>query len=295
MDPLTYYAQQSRITDPGQHASLLDDLPREVAGLCRVVQGLVVHYRLGHLFDYKIPEERLPEIDSRYAEAMLARIAELDDRPLTEERPPERRLVGCCRDFTVLFLTMARHLGNPVRARVGFANYFAPGYNVDHEVAEVWNAEELRWRLVDPQIDEPPLGPSLDTTDVPHERFLVGGLAWRLCRDGRADPETFVVDRGLEMDDTRGWPYLLHNLVHDLAALNKAEMVLWDSWGLIERGPSGLGTALPDRVTELTRAGHDSLQDVCSVYEREPGLKPPPVIKSHSPAAAGPIEMRLRI
>jgi hypothetical protein len=50
------------------------------------------------MFDYEIPEDRLPEIDARFAEAMLTRIVQLDDRPLTEERPPERRLVGCCRD-----------------------------------------------------------------------------------------------------------------------------------------------------------------------------------------------------
>ena len=63
MDPLTYYARQSSFTDPGRQADLLVDLPRDVAGLCRVVQGLVVHYRLGHLFDLEIPEERLPEIE----------------------------------------------------------------------------------------------------------------------------------------------------------------------------------------------------------------------------------------
>jgi hypothetical protein len=147
MDPLTYYAQQSPFTDPGRRVNILDDLPRDVSGLCQVVQGLVVHYRLGHLFDLEIPEERLPEIDTRYAESMLERIAELENRSLTEERPPEKRLVGCCRDFTVLFVAMARHLGIPARARVGFADYFVPDYNVDHEVAEVWDAGERRWRL----------------------------------------------------------------------------------------------------------------------------------------------------
>lgn len=144
MDPLTYYAEHSPFTDPGRQSGLLDDLPRDVAGLCRVVQGLVVHYRLGHLFDLEIPEERLPEIDTRYAESMLTRIVELQDSSLAEERPPEKRLVGCCRDFTVLFVTMARHLGIPARARVGFADYFVPDYNVDHEVAEVWDAGERR-------------------------------------------------------------------------------------------------------------------------------------------------------
>jgi hypothetical protein len=186
VDPLIYYSEQSPFTNPGRYAGLLGDLPRDIAGLCRVVRGLVIHYRLGHLFDHEIPGERLPEIDARYAEAMLARKVELDDRHLIEERPPERRLVGCCRDFTVLFLTMARNLGIPARARVGFADYFAPGYNVDHEVAEVWDTRERRWRLVDPEIEEPPLGASFDATDVPRDRFLVGG--WRGGCAGKVGP-----------------------------------------------------------------------------------------------------------
>jgi hypothetical protein len=37
-------------------AGLLNDLPYDLAGLCRVVQGLAVHYRLGQLFDLEIPE-----------------------------------------------------------------------------------------------------------------------------------------------------------------------------------------------------------------------------------------------
>jgi len=294
MDPLSYYAQQSLFTDPGRQAGLLDDLPRDVAGLCRVVQGLVVHYRLGHLFDLEIPDERLHEIDTRYAESMLARIVELEDGSLTEERPPEKRLVGCCRDFTVLFVAMARYLGIPARARVGFADYFVPDYNVDHEVAEVWDAGERRWRLVDPEIEGPPLGTRFGPTDVPRDRFIVGGLAWRMCRDGRADPETFLVDPGLEIEDTRGWPYLLHNLVHDLATLNKTEMLLWDEWGIIGKESSESDVALLDRVSELTLSAGETFSEVRSIYETTPGLKVTAAVKSYSPAVSEPLEVRLR-
>ena len=293
MDPLTYYAQQSPFTDPGRQARLLDDLPRDIAGLCRVVRGLVVHYRLGHLFDLEIPEERLPEIDSRYAESMLARIVELQDSSLVEARPPEKRLVGCCRDFTVLFVAMARHLGIPARARVGFADYFVPDYNVDHEAAEVWDAGERRWRLVDPEIEEPPLGVRFDPTDVPRYRFIIGGFAWQTCREGRADPERFLVDPGLEIEETRGWPYLRHNLIHDLAALNNTEMLLWDEWGLIGKGPSEVDLSLLDRVATLTLAAGETFRKVRSIYETTPVLKVTAAVKSYSPAVPEPLEVRL--
>ena len=293
MGPLTYYSEHSAFTDPGRYTGLLEGLPHDIGGLCRVVRGLVVHYRLGHLLDYEIPEQRLPEIDTRHAEGMLARVVELDRRPLTEERPPEKRVVGCCRDFTVLFLTMARHLGIPARARVGFADYFQPGFNVDHEVAEVWDAVEGRWRLVDPELGDALVGANdirFDPTDVPRDGFIVGGAAWKMCREGRADPEAFLVDPDLEIEATRGWPYLLHNLLHDLAALNKTELLLWDSWGLIERKPSDEELPLLDGVAGLTRAG-DDLRRLRGIFET-PGFEVPPVVKSYSPAL-GPREVRL--
>lgn len=292
MDPLAYYAEQSPFTGPGEYAERLEGLPADLAGLSEVVRGLVVHYRLGHLFDYEIPDNRLPEVDSRCAERMLARIVELDDRPLTEERAPEKRLVGCCRDFTVLFLTMARYKGIPTRARVGFASYFEPGFNVDHEIAEVWDAAEERWRLVDPE-----LGAALneassidfDTTDVPRDRFLVAGAAWQACRDGRAAPETFLVDPEMDDEYTRGWPQIRHNLVHDLAALGKTEMLLWDVWVPDEEE---VDHEALDEVAALTQRSGDVFPDLRDVYEKHPGMKAPAVVKSYSPAL-GPREVRL--
>src|SRR5438093_677532 len=108
-----------------------------VHALTLSVQSLVFHsFADEKIFGWRPPKDRLPEIDTRRVRAMLARLAALDPRPLAEARPPERRLVGCCRDFTVLLCAMARHHGIPVRARVGFARYFIPDFHVDHEIVE---------------------------------------------------------------------------------------------------------------------------------------------------------------
>ena len=56
----------------------------------------------------------------------------------------------------------------------------------------------------------------------------------------------------------------------------------------------GISPAFFDRIAALTKAGDVSLSEVRSVYEEEPGMKPPPVVKSHSPAAVESIEVRLR-
>lgn len=106
-----YYTAQTPFTDSEQYAASFADLSRDVAGLCRVVQGLIFHYREGEQHSYTVPQERVTEIDTRFVEKMLARILELDQRPLTEARPVEKRFIGCCRDCATLFCSMARYRG----------------------------------------------------------------------------------------------------------------------------------------------------------------------------------------
>ena len=150
----TQYAEQSAVTDPGLWEDRIKGTGNDLAALRRMVSGLVVHYRDPAYDDYGLPAERRAEIDTRYAERMLDRLGELDAAPLGAERSRVNRLVGCCRDFTVLYLMLLRAAGIPARARVGFAGYFADGWWIDHVVAEVWDAGEGRWRLVDAQLGD---------------------------------------------------------------------------------------------------------------------------------------------
>ncbi len=298
MDALDYYSGQSPVTDPGGMSRRLADLPSDLAGLQRIVRGLVLHYRADDPSAHGVPDERLSEIDSRYADVMLGRVFELDGRPLSDERAPRDRLLGCCRDFTVLFLAATFRLGIPARARVGFATYFVPGFNIDHEVAEVWDPAEGRWRLVDAELDDghvdPTDGARVDPLDVPRDRFVVAGAAWRACRGGDADPQTFLVAPDLDIELTRGWSYLRHNLVHDLAALNKIEMILWDYWGLMEQDRLSAGEEeLLDRVAEMTVSADASFSELRRAYENEPALRVPRTVTSYSPAVGGPVEVAL--
>jgi hypothetical protein len=66
----------------------------------------------------------------------------------------------------------------------------------------------------------------------PPDRFLTAPHAWQLARSGAVDPERFAVDPDLEIPPTRGLGQLRRNLVRDLAALNKNEMLLWEDWGV---------------------------------------------------------------
>lgn len=295
MDITTYYTSQSFITDPGEYAYLYDDLPHDIDGLCRVVQGLIIHYRGGEMFNYTIPDERKVEIDTRYVPQMLARIQELDTRHLTEERPPERRLVGCCRDFATLFCSMARYRGIPTRTRIGFAAYFDPAFYHDHEIAECWDVDEQRWRLIDPEMS--PLHVrenkiAFDVHDVPRDQFMVGGLVWQMYRSDQTDPNLYGVDPG---SDIKGAWFIRHKLIQDLAAQNEKELLLWDGWGLmLKEELSEDDLALLDKLATLTQGGNDTFDEIRAVYESDERLRVPPVVMNYSPVAE-PSEVRLKM
>ncbi len=286
-----FYATSGPMTDPGPYAASLDGLPTDVADLCRVVQGVMIHVFWADQYGVQLTERRRAEVQLRRVDRQLERLLALDSHPLAEARPPERRLVGNCRDFSVLLTTILRHQGVPARARCGFGRYFIPGHYEDHWVAEVWDAAEQRWRLVDAQMDalqRAKLNLPFDPLDVPRDQFIVGGKAWRMCRREGTDPDTFGIA------DLRGLWFVRGDFVRDVAALNKLELLPWDSWGLCEEPSGGLTDdhlVLLDHVADLTAVDTPDFDAVRAVYDSEAGFRVPSVITSYT--QAGPSEVDL--
>jgi hypothetical protein len=292
-DRLTYYASHGPISDPGNHARLLDGLPTDIRDLCAVVQGLVVHPFLATQYGLAPSEIREEETQLRLVSAMLSRIVELDDRPLSEARPVARKLVGNCRDHTMLLVAILRHQHVPARARCGFGAYFNPGKYEDHWVCEYWNAADGRWQLVDAQLDahqRQVLNIQFDTCDVPRDRFVVAGRGWQMCRTGGADPDAF----GLSGINEHGLWWVRQNLVRDMAALNKMEMLPWDGWGLaegIENEVSHEVEQLLDRVAVLTQGDNDAFSQLRVTYETTEVLRLPATIRSNGPGGGRLVEV----
>ncbi|WIY03500.1 transglutaminase-like domain-containing protein [Amycolatopsis mongoliensis] len=287
---MNWYVGHSRFSDPGAQSSWLDGVPHDLAALRRAASGLVFHYwAQGDITRHGFPASRGEEINLRYASDMFARPRELDPAPPGAPRSPVHRIVGCCRDFTLLFVSMARHHGIPARARVGFASYLMPGWYLDHVVAEVWSPDG--WRLVEPQLPDD-FG-EFDLLDVPRDRFLVGADAWAAARSGDIEPARLVVSPDLDAPFLRGLPYARHNLVLDLAALNKHEMVLWDLWG--DLGDDAV--LAPDavaRADELAEVMAEAdLGHLRVLFEAE-DVRVPPVIRSVTPPGRHPVEVVLR-
>ncbi|MBL0345045.1 transglutaminase-like domain-containing protein [Candidatus Villigracilis affinis] len=272
MNPtLTYFTQQGPISDPGTHVSLFDNLPTSIPELVKLVQGVTIHVFWMERYGFKAPPERMAELQLRTMEKRLARTLELDPRPLTEPRPIEKKLLGNCRDHSLLLVSMLRHQGIPARARCGFAAYFMPDHFEDHWVVEYWNAEQNRWALVDAQLDalqQDVLKTNFDVLDVPRDQFIVGGKAWQMCRAGEQDPDKFGIF------DMHGLGFVRGDFVRDVASLNKMELLPWDCWGVIlnESLDNPVDLAALDEVAALTANDVPDFETVRTRYESDPRL-----------------------
>ncbi len=272
MNPtLTYFAQQGLISDPGKHVSLFENLPTSIPDLIKLVQGVTIHVFWTERYGFAPPPERMAELQLRTMEKRLARTLELDPRPLTESRPIEKKLLGNCRDHSLLLVSMLRHQGIPARARCGFAAYFMPDHFEDHWVVEYWNAEQNRWALVDAQLDalqQDVLKINFDVLDVPRDQFIVGGKAWQMCRAGEQDPDKFGIF------DMHGLGFVRGDFVRDVASLNKMELLPWDCWGVIlnESLDNPVDLAALDEVATLTANDVPDFEAVRTRYESDPRL-----------------------
>ncbi len=293
MSELEFYKEQSVFTAPGRFAPLWDEIEPVIPAMKAAIQPLLFHYRAhGDWHENGIAPERVCEIDLRYTDEMLSRIDELSPIEPGKDRIPAKRMIGCCRDWALLFVSLARHHGFAARSRVGFANYFADGWWIDHTIAEIWDETEQRWRLVDAELPEgfrPASGDSFDPLDIPRDRFLPGLDAWRQVRSGELESDSFVVAPEIELPELRGIPYLWHNIVLDLAALNRFEMVLWDVWGIDLDEVNEAGAEILDRVAAT--ATHEEWQR----YFRLPEFRVPETVMSFSPyRPADPQRVTLR-
>ncbi|WP_214323189.1 transglutaminase-like domain-containing protein [Nonomuraea sediminis] len=298
-DEAAFYANQSAFSAPNGLSQLYADLPHDPAGLARAARDMMIHRMEGELFQYAIPQDRLyNDAESRYIDDILRIIIERSAAPLAERREVGDRFVGVCRDFALLYCSFLRHAGVPARLRIGFADYFgSDGFHADHVVTEYWD-DERGWLLADPQLADPVVvaawNVDFDPMDVPRDRFLVAGKAWRAIRAGEADPTTFGLHPPEEGPMFGEW-FVAHDVQVDLAALNKVETLLWDTWGT---GSGGDGEMTPstcelyDQVS-LTACDEVSFDAARKLFADDERLRTPKMVLSLAPFN-GPREIRLR-
>jgi transglutaminase superfamily protein len=189
-------------------------------------------------------------------------------------------VVGVCHHFALLLTALLRAKGIPARYRCGFGAYFnAPKFE-EHLVCEYWNASDLRWILVDAQLDpvwRPKLKFRFDPLDVPRDQFIFAAEAWKQCRTGKADPAMF----GIFVGELRGLWFIAAELIRDIAAFNKAEMLPWDGWGAMPHPGQQLDAgqlAYFDRLAALAADADSSFAKLRTLYESDERVHVPDTV-----------------
>jgi hypothetical protein len=290
MTSLADYARHSPYSDPGAHAPLLDALPTDVRELTAVVRNVVVHFRAAGI---TFTGDRLAEIDSRWLDRILATDQGRFPVPLGEPRPEEQRVVGCCRDFTLLTVAALRHRGVPARSRVGFATYFGADWRHDHVIAEYWDGR--RWVFVDAQPEPGPQWPAFDTCDMPYlvgakppapPVFETAAQAWTAYRRGEIDADRYGVDPAMPFKGPR---FVRDEVLIELAHRQRDELLLWDVWGDLSADmDAGLGdVGLVDEVAGLLLAADEgdeaAERELARRYAADPRLHPGATVECFSP------------
>lgn len=253
----------------------LAGLPEDPVALCRAAQGLVM---LPHLAaGFGISDERQVERSIRSTSDVLHRVLQLDAVPLDQEREPDRRVVGTCRQFALLSCAFLRYRSIPARVRCGFAGYFVAGKHLDHWVTEYLD-DQGRWIRIDSEI----LGFSFvdHTEDLAVGEFLTGGEAWRYLSESGAEPSDFGVQgapHAWGIGEVRG------NAIRDLAALNKVEMLPWDEWGRMRHSYEGeTGEEFDTLIDEVAAACASDDGSVIEHMYRAEDLSVPPGLFEHN-------------
>ncbi len=286
-------------TDPRDLAPRLRALAarggRDPAALAEVVRSVMVHVFWRQAYGLADdPARAAREVDLRDLHAKLVRLGELqvsqgrsaeDASPL----PPAGRLIGNCRDHSVLYAALLRTAGIPARARAGFARYFERGRWIDHWVVE--RRDGGRWVVSDAQLDalmREKLGLSFDPMDLPDGEFRSGGEAWLACRRGD-DPARYGIFQ------LNGWDFVKGNLVRDVCALAGRELLPWDCWGIALQAYAEMGEAERARLAGI--AGATPMRaplDRAAAEElaARPGFSLPRRIESY-PAGPKPVHVDL--
>lgn len=232
INQINYYKEHSYMTDIKEHQDFIGKLPKDVFELSKLIQNALLHNHVQHL--YKVTSNETltkEELPLRSMNEMIQGFKHRGMLNLHDQRVPDERLLGICRDYSVMLTSLLREIGVAARARCGFASYLEQGKYVDHWVCEYFDESQSKWIKFDAQIDdlqktmfESAIGKSIDFTHVNDEEFIIAAKAWQMARNNEVDAELFGIL------DWWGYDYLICNLILDINSLLKVPLEPWDMW-----------------------------------------------------------------
>ncbi len=259
---LEFYKNYSKYTSPGEYSYLFENLPDSLQNLCELIKCQFIHPIDLEPYKNLIPQDRHYE-DRKFpsAEKLLAGLLALDSSGLIFERKPENRLVVTCRYHSILFASILKSRGIPVRLRYGFAPYLAPGtdLHIGHVICEVWNEKEKRWMYVDPD---------RKIVDLSKDKFGTGNEAWLSFRAGKVeDPNKYGTA------DNWGEIMILDAIYKDLLCVLGYEPLYWEhpvtqyhSEEISKVDPERLKVL--DEIAELMTNPDENLNQLMEIYKK---------------------------
>jgi hypothetical protein len=125
-----------------------------------------------------------------------------------------------------------------------------PGHFEDHWLCEYWTDDG--WRLLDAELDDryrAAMRLDFPPTDVPRAVFLDASTTWCRVRACEIDPATV----GLAALGIAGDWFAAHSVLRDAAALNKIELLPWETCSIgRDFGP---GRSVPQLFLRRCRGG----------------------------------------
>lgn len=273
---LDYYRKHGKMTEIGTMKHMVKDLPQDITGIVATVQNLLIHQHWARRYGLDLEEKRKEELLLRRAEEKLIFIHQKGYQQVTDKIPLEDKMVGICRDFSVMAAALCIEAGIPARPRCGFATYFETGKYIDHWILEYWHEREGRWVMVDAQLDDfqqQQLEIQFNPLDVDEKSFINGPRAWKMCRRGELNPELFGIFQWW------GYKYLASNLILDANALLKVPMQPWDEWEGYKALPIEAWTEADylkmDQLAELMLSVDDNFHDFQKFMQKNEKLRVP--------------------
>lgn len=268
---LDYYSKQSCMTDPKIYAKYYEDLPADVESLIKIVQGLLIHPAELELYDVKHSNKQINnEEQLRTIVQMVDYLIRLDSRPLTKKRSPENRLIGICRDYSVLLASFLRYKAVPARVRFGFVNYFdSEVANETHNIVEYYDQEKKRWIAIDVQVDDLQREKhkiQIDTCNLEFQKdFYTAAQVWLLHKQGKINAKDFGYNK-----KWKGLRTIRSSLLLDLDSMNKRELLPWDFWGqLISKSEQNLSQkdkAVLDTIATYLNTPDEKFDELVTFY-----------------------------
>jgi hypothetical protein len=223
------YREAGVLTGPGRHAPAVGALYGDVGLIIHVVQGLFLHEDWADAYGVTLTAADRETVHLRRAAEMLDAVLERDDRPLSEPRTPDLRVVTSSRGFATVAVALLRAHDVSARARCGFATYLSPGVREEHWLVEYVEPHIHRWQFADAQLDtvqRTTLGVRLPVLDIREGRwFDAGPSAWWRIRNG-ADAGEYRSRAA----SASGVQAVAAAAMRDIACLDDAICLPWDRW-----------------------------------------------------------------